>query len=484
MMRWLCLIALVGCASGKAASDVDGGPDIGPRVDAGSCGEPGQLPCNAVFVAKSGSDSANGTKLEPLKTISAAIAKAGTLSLPVFVQAGTYNEAIVMSPGIDVYGGFDETWARNPAVTTAIEAASPAVRFDAIAVGTKLDGVTVKSDDAGTAGGSSIAIVVTGSQMIELVDVTVQPGIGADGADGGNGGNGTGGQNGVGGQPGCEDSGGLCASCGRPQGGGGGGAPCGGTDGGRGGNAGHGGSGGSAGAPGAGGTPGGNGAPGESANGGGGGLAANGSNGALGTGGVEAGAFAGASYGPANGGAGGGGSNGNGGGGGGGGGGGTTDCDSYGSSGGGGGGGGCGGGAGTGGGGGGGSFGVVAVDSTLAIKSSMVTASRGGDGGSGGSGGAGGTGGAGGAGGPYGGGGEQDDGGNGAAGGKGGAGGLGGHGGGGGGGPSAAVVCVGTSTITIPQSMLAGGTGGNGGPSAGNAGLAGASTNAIGCSFF
>jgi hypothetical protein len=48
----------------------------------------------------------------------------------------------------------------------------------------------------------------------------------------------------------------------------------------------------------------------------------------------------------------------------------------------------------------------------------------------------------------------------------------------------AAVVCVGSSTITIPQSTLMGGTGGAGGPSSGNAGATGVSTRAIGCAFF
>jgi hypothetical protein len=45
-------------------------------------------------------------------------------------------------------------------------------------------------------------------------------------------------------------------------------------------------------------------------------------------------------------------------------------------------------------------------------------------------------------------------------------------------------VCIGTSAINIPSSTLMGGTGGNGGTSLGNAGAAGVSTRAIGCSFF
>lgn len=78
-----------------------------------------------------------------------------------------------------------------------------------------------------------------------------------------------------------------------------------------------------------------------------------------------------------------------------------------------------------------------------------------------------------GAGGADGGGGEQDDGGDGARGDA-----------GGGGGPSAALVCVGDTTMTIPMSTITGGTGGIGGPSNGNAGANGVSTKFIGCSFF
>ena len=487
MRRYLLAIAMIGCASGgRPGSEVDANGGDGNRpVDADTCGEPGQLPCDAVYVAKSGSDSATGGKTAPLKTIAAAIAMAGRLqpTRSVFVQAGTYSETITMSPGVDVYGGFDESWARNPSVTTTIAGGSPAVRFEAITVPTKLDAVSVTSSDGVSFGDSSIGIAITSSQLIELHDVSVSPGIGAAGVDGSPGANGANGTNGTGGQPGCEDSGIGCSSCPRPVGGGGGTSACG-RSGGRGGDAGYGGSGGSAGAPGAGPSAGGSGASASRGVGSEGAFGSTGFPGPQGIGGAEVGTFSGTSYVPASGSNGVNGVNGNGGGGGGGGGGGTTNCDSYGSSGGGGGGGGCAGTAGTAGGGGGGSFGVLAVDSDVVIKSSTVTASRGGNGGRGGLGGIGGTGGTGGPGGPYGGNAEQDDGGTGGAGGVGGFGGAGGSGGGGGGGPSAALVCVGTTTITVPQSMLVAGTAGTGGSAPVHAGANGTSANAIGCSFF
>lgn len=408
-MRWLAVIAFAGCASGGAPASPDadvGGKDGPPRPDAATCGEGELLPCNAVYVAPFGADTNVGDDRAPLKTIGAAIEKASAQEPPaaVIVQAGRYAEQIVMAPGVDVLGGFDETWTRNPAVDTSIEAASPAVRFEAITVPTRLDGVTVKSADATAAGDSSTAIVVIGSMDVELVDVEVQPGIGAAGADGDAGTGGANGNPGATGKPGVERSGAtFCDENPLPTGGAGGTSVCGRT-GGTGGTPGTGSQGGGKGGTGAGGT-------------------AGGAGGCAGTGGTA-------------------------------------------------------------GSGGGGSFGVIVLDSSLVIRSSVITASRGGDGGRGGTGGGGGSGGPGGPGGPDGGDSEQDDGGFGAAGGRGGNGGRGGHGGGGGGGPSVAVACVGSSQVTIPQTMLVAGTGGTGGGSSGHAGTAGTAANSVGCSFF
>lgn len=484
-MRLGVLVAVLtsGCANGNSAP-----PDAVP-VDAyvmpdSACGA---LPCAAIHVSRAGNDTASGDKAAPLKTINAGIAKAAASNPPlaVFVKAGVYAEAVVMKPGVSVYGGFDDAWMQNPGVTTEIVGpASPAVTIDNVKIDTVLANVTIKSPDATAPGASSFAVVVTASGKVELRDVTVLPGIGANGTDGNDGSVGAPGGVGTAGGPGVEHSNELfCDEHTVPAGGGGGASSCG-RNGGQGGSPGVGGGGGAMGAAGAGGTPGGAGAPGEGNDGTGGEPGAPGGNGMNGAAGMEIGMFAGLTYAPANGAGGTIGVPGNGGGGGGGGGGGTSGCNSSGSSGGGGGGGGCAGAGGTPGTGGGGSFGIIALDSAIVVKSSVVTANHGGAGGRGGKGGTGGRGGDPGAGGPYGGGGEQDDGGYGAYGGSGGRGGDGGAAGGGGGGPSAGLVCLGSSTITIPSTTVTPGTGGNGGPSAGTPGAMGVSTRAIGCSFF
>jgi hypothetical protein len=482
-MRFAVLVAvvLVGCAHGNPGQgNVDASPDSATTVP-----ECDGLPCQAIYVAPAGSDAAAGTKDAPILTIAAGLTKAAAARpvLSVFVQAGSYAEAIEVPSGVTIYGGFDAGWNRADTATTEITGVSPAVTFRSITSPSGLDHVTVKSTDGVQPGSSSIAVLVTGSMMVELRNVTLLPGNGAPGLDGMSGAAAASGTAGVRGNPGVEHSGSIgCNNRTIPVGGLPGTSACS-RGGGVGGGPGIGDGAGANGSPGVGPTAGGTGGASGSI-GGVGPDGANGTAGTVGAGGAEAGMFAAALYTPSSGGNGTAGGNANGGGGGGGGGGGTSGCNSTGSTGGGGGGGGCGGGAATGGTGGGGSFGLVAVDSRVSVKSSTVTAGLGGAGGNGGTGGKGGNGGAGGAGGPYGGSGEQDDGGNGGAGGKGGDGGSGGHGGGGGGGPSAAVVCVGMATVLTPQSMLNKGTGGAGGASPGNPGAPGLSTVSIDCSFF
>jgi hypothetical protein len=477
-MRVALILLAVGCAgAGSPSASVD----ATPPPDSRDCRD---LPCEAIHVAPSGKDSADGTKDAPLRSIGAAIVRASTAfpKQAVFVRAGVYNESIAMVAGVSVYGGFDESWELAPTATTELLGTSPVVRFESITVPTLLRGLTVRSRDALGPGASSYAIVVRASREIELRDVTIEAGLGAPGAEGSPGEDGApAGANGIRGQPGCERSSGFCSSCSQPQGGAGGYSFCG-KPGGRGGNAGLGGSGGYAGGYGEGGTPGGAPAPDERMNGSPGASGARGASGLSGNGGGPLGTFADGMYIPAHGSSGSAGGPGAGGGGGGGGGGGTSGCNSYGSAGGGGGGGGCGGSGGAGGGGGGGSFGLIAIDASIVLRSSMVTTSAGGPGGRGGRGGLGTAGGAGGLGGPYGSG--QDDAGYGAAGGAGGAGGGGGHGGGGGGGPSAPLVCLGASTIGVSLTALVPGFGGFGGPSMGIPGAGGTSSTNLDCPLF
>src|SRR6185295_5148966 len=171
--RVLVAIALAGCAHSNNNNEVDAAPDT-PTVD--PCGG---LPCDAIYVSPLGDDVSPGNRFAPARTITAGIAKAAASTMgAVFVQAGSYTEAVVMKPGVTIYGGFDAGWNRDDAAVTEITAASPVVTFDAITVATGLDHVTVKSADAAAPGAGSIAVLVTGSTMIALDKVTLVAGAG------------------------------------------------------------------------------------------------------------------------------------------------------------------------------------------------------------------------------------------------------------------------------------------------------------------
>ncbi|MCE9579192.1 MAG: DUF1565 domain-containing protein, partial [Deltaproteobacteria bacterium] len=222
------MIGAIGCASSKSSSGVD----ASPGGDGGNTDCNG-LPCSAIYVtAAGGNDSNAGTKDAPVASIAVGVTKAAQAEphAAVFVAAGTYAESITMVGGVSIYGGFDATWTRGTEVTE-IDGGIVAVRFDAIMQPTILDGLTITSANATGFGESTIAVLITGSKMIQLDNVVVTPGTGGPGMPGSNGSAGAPGDPGQTGTPGCEDSSGFCSSCGQPQGAAGGTSPCGRTGG-------------------------------------------------------------------------------------------------------------------------------------------------------------------------------------------------------------------------------------------------------------
>jgi hypothetical protein len=436
---------------------------------------------DGIFVSvATGNDANDGTRDNPVRTISQGLALAvdgGQHAL--YVSVGTYSQGGVtlnLVEGISIYGGYNHAtdWSRSSSNIAILSGGVKAIAATNVVADTRLDLLTLRSANASSAGSSSYVVFATGSDGLEVSNCAIEAGNGRAGTSGVDGTVGDSGDPGTAGEPGCEDSGGFCTSCGRPQGGPGGSSSCART-GGIGGNAGHGDGAGADGATGTGGTAGGLGGPGGGfGDGGNGSPGANGSNGTNGARGVDFGIAAIGGYTPSGGVNGTNGGDGNAGGGGGGGGGGVADCDSYGSSGGGGGGGACNGTYGTAGGGGGGSFAIYLWNSDVTVRNcSSIESGIGGDGGDAGDGALGGTGGTGGPGGPYGGGSEQDDGGMGGDGGRGGNGGRGGHGGGGGGGPSVCIYVGGDSVLDELDNVYVVGSGGSGGISTGNDGLDG-----------
>ncbi len=419
----------------------------------------------SIFVSETrGSTTGMGTRADPVDTIATGIARATSHSFNVvLVQNATYAEAVTLSTGVSLYGGYDDSWLRV-ATHATVMTAGPVLSATDVAAATTVSRIDFHATDATTPGDSSIAARLVRSDGVVLEDVDLLAGNGANGIDamrpaqGGMGATGGDGHVGV-----------LMGSCAgstatAPAVGARGAAVCACGIGGNGGQAGgrlvgtgfaaptggfagsapfdtaasctstFSGTGGTAGAPGAGGSGGGRGGDGPS-----------GMLGAPGVGGVALGTFAETGYQPAVGGVG---SRGGAGSGGGGGGGGDSGCGYSGGfctrtagSGAGGGSGGCGGAGGPGGGGGGASIALYLWASHPTLTRVRLTAANGGTGGDGSDGGPGGSGGLGGAGGlgmtgtcevgstPP-------------AGGHGGAGGAGGVGGGGGGGTGGASIGI------------------------------------------
>ena len=71
MMRvaWVC-VAAAACAHGGSGADIDanggGGDGTVVTIDAQFCNN---LPCDAIYVTRSGNDAAAGSKTAPVKTI-------------------------------------------------------------------------------------------------------------------------------------------------------------------------------------------------------------------------------------------------------------------------------------------------------------------------------------------------------------------------------------------------------------------------------
>lgn len=469
-----------------------------------------------VFVSVTGTDTPgcggdySAISVPYCKSVSYGIEQAAAAGLSyVYVQAGRYEEVVVLSPGIHVIGGYDTAWKRGPRTQGAHEVTITGgldnftgqymtVRAHDLSVTTRMmDLVLVGPSTIGGlpdgSGHSSYVVHALRASGLQVERVSFIAGHGASGRNGTDGSDaptvtatssmhGTAGQDAYEGSYSCNDSGrgaggsrgvNTCSGGLSPNGGAGGAGGtmdtyCGGifnsnydaTSGQRGGNAdqwasgnyGYGGAGGYASSD----TTSGPGAPGNN------GRVQNGAGGAGGIGGRLVGDYWYAYPGEA----GGIGANGGGGGGGGGSGGSDFGIDSWGAGGGGGGAGGCaavsGGG---GGGGGGGSFGLFAIDSDVTVTDCTVirgTAGAGGAGGTGGRGQSPGNGGPGGA--------ANGDS---AAGGAGGRGGHGGHGGGGGGGAGGVSYAFYTWNATITQNCVvqsgsagAAGAGGLSAPSA------------------
>ena len=425
-----------------------------------------------IYVATTGDDANAGTdRTAPKRTIQAALAAALTSGADVYVSDGDYGESLTLADGVSIYGGFlHTTWERDT-VSFRSSVQGGTIGVDGNGVNNLIiDGLSITSASATVAGTGSYAVRLINSNVV-FNDCSITAGDGAPGQDGSDGANGQAGGAGGNGENGDEDGGGGD--------GGNGGTGYNGNSGGKGGDGIYA----SNGADGQYGlkngiaiTQGGSGGlvgrPGEHGDYGTAGL--NGYSGTNGQAGVS-GSLVNNLWVTSDGTAGTDGEAGSGGGGGGGGGGQTGGfvIDGGGNGGGGGGGGGGRGTHGTGGTGGGASFGLLLIDSVIAVSRCEISSGNGGNGGRGGIGGTGAAGGSGGSGASH----ATDEIGAGGSGSAGGHGGNGGHGGGGAGGPSFGIYKSGISLANVTLSRVAIGSAGSGGTSSGNPGSDGDSNS-------
>jgi len=136
--------ALVACGSSGDASTAanmssDGGSEASPSsaacdltkapVDAPNC----VVDDVAIFVDANAKADGSGTKVDPIPTITAAIAKAVATGKPrVYVCDGTYTEQIKLTTSLSIYGGFDCKWNSTGVKPKVIPNDGPAIHVSSV----------------------------------------------------------------------------------------------------------------------------------------------------------------------------------------------------------------------------------------------------------------------------------------------------------------------------------------------------------------
>ncbi|WP_437318008.1 PGRS family protein [Sorangium sp. So ce385] len=142
-----------------------------------------------VFVSASGNDDAVGTKADPVKTLSVAMARAAAeQGSAVYACAEEFAEAAEVPAGMSIFGGLDCAKGWRWIGETARTVVTPGEEAIALKVmqgeGTvRIEDVSVYAANAQTPGASSIAVLVDGAEA-ELVRCELVAGNGADGAEG------------------------------------------------------------------------------------------------------------------------------------------------------------------------------------------------------------------------------------------------------------------------------------------------------------
>lgn len=141
----------------------------------------------AVFVAPTGSDTADGSMATPVATLGHGIELAIANNKDVYVCKGDYTQAPIQlnSKGVRVYGGYDCTaqWARNSqSQAHFVSTSSTALSIKNVSDAVVFDRVDIASKSGTSSGESSMAVFVSNSQNVTLRRGTFEAGNGANGA--------------------------------------------------------------------------------------------------------------------------------------------------------------------------------------------------------------------------------------------------------------------------------------------------------------
>jgi hypothetical protein len=139
--------------------------------------------------ASFGDDANSGTKAGPVRTLQKAIDLALANTHAIYACAEQFDEAVVLPPGIKLFGGLDcERAFLSPGDARRTSIAGPPDAVTVTVVGgeltTRLENVTIRASDATLEGGSSIAVLALQNARFELLNSDVHAGRGAPGVRG------------------------------------------------------------------------------------------------------------------------------------------------------------------------------------------------------------------------------------------------------------------------------------------------------------
>ena len=171
---------------GLATPGDGGGPDSGPGPVCDASKDPSCVTNDSgFFVDAAGSDGAAGTKEAPLKTIGAAVAKAGGAKSNVFICAGTYPEHVKLTSAMNLVGGFTcGSWSYAAGTRPKVAPADAGYALDVGVAGNQISISDLEFEAiAGTAQSVSSIAVFLHDSKVSLSRVTATANAGANGAN-------------------------------------------------------------------------------------------------------------------------------------------------------------------------------------------------------------------------------------------------------------------------------------------------------------